>query len=124
MMDSVYHVCTNGRGWYRNGLLHKLDGPAYIGFNGIEEWWKNGERHRLDGPATISPAGLQEWWVGGIRHRLDGPARIWPNGHQEWWKNGIDYGFDRDGFWAFWDSLNEFQQENVELLKFFPGVIK
>lgn len=42
--------------WYKNGVLHRLDGPAVIiwDHNGIkieENWYKDGKLHRLDGPA-------------------------------------------------------------------------
>ena len=34
--------------WYKNGLLHREDGPAYTNcVNGIEEWWTNGKFQRL-----------------------------------------------------------------------------
>jgi len=29
-------------GWYKNGYVHREDGPAYIEANGIEEWYLQG----------------------------------------------------------------------------------
>jgi len=29
--------------WYLNGLLHREDGPAFIGADGSQEWWLNGK---------------------------------------------------------------------------------
>jgi antitoxin component YwqK of YwqJK toxin-antitoxin module len=45
--------------WYKDGLYHRLDGPAWISYydNGnkdYESWYKDGSYHRLDGPALIS----------------------------------------------------------------------
>ena len=44
---------------------HRLDGPAWIGADGVEEWWVNGVRHQLDGPAEIDTYGWAEWWIDG-----------------------------------------------------------
>jgi len=37
--------------WYKNGELHREDGPAIEYANGNKFWYKNGELHREDGPA-------------------------------------------------------------------------
>lgn len=60
--------------WWRNGKLHRNDGPAIERSNGERQWWVNGKRHRVDGPAVIHPEGSKEWWVDGDLHRDDGPA--------------------------------------------------
>ena len=72
---------------YKNGQLHREDGPAYIWADGEQEWYINGQRHREDGPARIRADGTQEWYINNQRHREDGPARIWADGSQEWWVN-------------------------------------
>ena len=51
--------------WYKNGELHRLDGPAVIYANGTEEWYQNGELHRDDGPAVINADGTEEWFKNG-----------------------------------------------------------
>jgi len=33
------------RWWYKNGNLHREDGPAYIDSSGYEEWWLNGKNY-------------------------------------------------------------------------------
>lgn len=38
--------------WYKDGNLHRLDGPAYIDSR-EESWYKNNKRHRVGGPARI-----------------------------------------------------------------------
>ena len=77
------------RWWYKNGLLHRTDGPAIELANGDRYWYKNGQRHRLDGPAVEMADGHRAWWQNGQRHRVDGPAFEWANGHREWWINGV-----------------------------------
>lgn len=37
--------------WYKDGVLHREDGPAVIGKDEHKEWWVNGKLHREDGPA-------------------------------------------------------------------------
>lgn len=74
----------NGRQiWYRNGKIHRDDGPAIIYLNvmreewyqiGINIWYQNGIIHRHDGPAVTHRDGTHEWFHNGARHRLDGPA--------------------------------------------------
>ena len=51
---------------YKNGQLHRDDGPAWIGANGSQEWYINDRLHREDGPAWISPDGRQMWYINGV----------------------------------------------------------
>lgn len=37
--------------WYKDGNLHREDGPAAVYSYGAEIWYKEGEIHREDGPA-------------------------------------------------------------------------
>lgn len=56
--------------WYKkDGIYHRLDGPALINRNtGYEGWFLNGKRHRTDGPALIITGfGTEEYWVNGKR---------------------------------------------------------
>jgi hypothetical protein len=55
---------------------------------GTKEWFKEGKLHREDGPAIEHENGLKEWWVEDILHRTDGPAVEYPNGSKEWWIEG------------------------------------
>ena len=74
--------------WYLNDQLHREDGPAVIEADGSQEWWVTGELHREDGPAIIRANGRQEWYINDQLHREDGPAWIWADGSQEWWVTG------------------------------------
>jgi len=58
---------------YRN-KLHCASGPAEAWYGG-ETWYRDGKMHRLDGPAYIvfgyarrSKVGdYKEWWINGVR---------------------------------------------------------
>ncbi len=41
--------------YYKDGVLHRDDGPAIVGRDGYEAWFKDGKSHREDGPAIIHP---------------------------------------------------------------------
>ena len=105
--------------FYKDGALHRTDGPAVIWSDGRKEWWedgsltnvrcipnemtddmasfwfKNGIFHRKDGPAVSSGWGYEAYYVYGKPHRIGGPAIIWPNVHngstsrKEWWVDGV-----------------------------------
>ena len=49
--------------WRLNHKLHRTDGPAYIGTDGIQEWYIHGKLHRTDGAAVIRSDCSQEWWL-------------------------------------------------------------
>jgi hypothetical protein len=60
---------------------------------GTKEWkLPSGKLHREDGPAYEGIDGLKSWWINGKRHREDGPAIEWGSGHKWWLINGIRYG--------------------------------
>ena len=75
--------------WYRNGKLHRDDGPALAYANGKKAWYQNGQKHREGGPAIIHPNGTEHWYLNGELHREDGPAIINPSGRKEWWINNV-----------------------------------
>ncbi len=73
--------------WYINDQLHREDGPAVECLNGDRYWYVSGERHRLDGPAIEYAIGVKHWYVNGKYHREDGPAIEFLNADKEWRKN-------------------------------------
>jgi hypothetical protein len=90
-MKNGKHTDSDGtQFWYKDGNLHREDGPAIIYPFGSQRWYINGNIHREDGPAYISPNGNQIWYKDGNIHREDGPAYILPNGYQSWWLNDKD----------------------------------
>ena len=57
-------VFKNGtRNWYRNGDLHREDGPAIEEPDGTRWWYRNGKLHREDGPAIEEPDGTKYWYL-------------------------------------------------------------
>jgi hypothetical protein len=74
--------------WYVNGSLHRIDGPAIECVDGSKFWYLNGKRHRLDGPAIEYSNGSKNWYIDGKLHREDGPAVEFADGHRAWWVDG------------------------------------
>lgn len=75
----------------KEGLLHRLDGPAIEWPNGVKEWYCNGVRHRLDGPALWLSNDSWQWWQDGKAHRVDGPAFRSSDNKYQWWFKGVCY---------------------------------
>ncbi len=75
--------------WYRNGELHRKDGPAVVTARGSKRWFRNGYAHRDDGPAIENVDGLRVWYRDGLLHREDGPAIEYANGTKEWYRDGV-----------------------------------
>jgi hypothetical protein len=104
--------------WCREGLPHRLDGPAAVefGVSGLErsrEWFCHGMLHREDGPAREVIDGdddarfvsAEVWYRHGRLHNMDGPAVVhrfsaaveepWAGHDEEWYMNGLRH--NRDG---------------------------
>lgn len=54
-----------GSRFFRNGHLHRVGEPAYVGTDGTLEYRRDGELDRADGPAYVDADGYEEHWVGG-----------------------------------------------------------
>ena len=65
MDDKIKCVETaNGnKYWYKNGLLHRTDGPAVERADGNKSWWQNDKLHRTDGPAVERADGYKAWFL-------------------------------------------------------------
>jgi hypothetical protein len=81
----------------------------------IEDWYKDGKLHRDDGPATVISDGYKAWYWKGFFHRTNGPARIWGDGTKEWWITGCCYTKEK-----WWNLLSQnekiaaaFNEENM-----------
>jgi hypothetical protein len=59
---------TDGRTWYLNGKLHRVDGPAMEYYNGSKFWFLNDKLHRTDGPAIEYADGTKMWYLNGIQY--------------------------------------------------------
>ena len=55
------------KAWYKNGHLHREDGPAVEWGNGDKAWYKEGRFHREDGPAREFSNGTKHWYLEGER---------------------------------------------------------
>ena len=73
---------------YRDGVLHREDGPAVEYSNGTMVWYIGGKKHRTDGPAIEYSSGKKCWCHNGEFHRLDGPAIERPDGRMDWYYFG------------------------------------
>jgi hypothetical protein len=49
--------------WYKNDLLHRTDGPAFISVNRHQVWYFENKKHRTDGPAIIYSNGYEIWYL-------------------------------------------------------------
>jgi hypothetical protein len=64
----------------RNGMIEHPDG--------FKAWYRDGQLHRDDGPAIEHQDGYKAWYRDGQLHRDDGPAIEHPNGYKEWYRDG------------------------------------
>ena len=71
-MRDELHRLTGCRTSWRNGKLHRDDGPAIEWADGYSAFWREGKRHRDDGPAIEYPNGYREWWRDGVQQRAPG----------------------------------------------------
>lgn len=84
----------------------RTDGMVTDSF-GTTRWYKNGELHRENGPAYIDKNGTKVWYQNGLRHREDGPAVEFGNGYKEWHLNDIEYYEEEFNQWLAKKQLNE-----------------
>ena len=103
--ESIMETDEYGNNRWKNkeGILHRLDGPALEWSGGGKRWYENGLLHRLDGPAAIFFNGHIEWRTEGKLHREDGPAVVSASGNKQWWLNDYLYQTKEDWF----DALSE-----------------
>lgn len=55
----------------RDGILHRLDGPAVECSSGAQSWYLAGVLHRDGGPAVIAADGSQRWFTLGVERHAD-----------------------------------------------------
>lgn len=73
--------------------LEKRDEISTNLISGVTKYWRNGLLHRDDGPAVIYPNGEMKWYQNGQLHREDGPACIFADGEVLWYLSygGVEY---------------------------------
>ena len=72
------------KSWYKEGKLHREDGPAIEYSDGRKYWYKKGKLHSINGPAIEFPDGRKEWYKEGKHHREDGHSIEWINEPRCW----------------------------------------
>lgn len=75
--------------YFKDGQLHRDDGPALEYANGDKAWYRDGQLHRDDGPAVELPNGDREWYRDNQLHRDDGPAIERIDGYKAWFRHGL-----------------------------------
>jgi hypothetical protein len=88
LTNGLFEIEGKYKFWYLNCRLHRDDGPAFEGPNGMKKWYLNGFHHRMDGPAVEHYYGDNKWYLNGYLHRVDGPAVENDNGYKQWYLNG------------------------------------
>ena len=58
------------------------------GADTVKRYFKEGMLHREDGPAVIFKDGTQHWYKHGMLHRDGGPAVEYKNGRRTWYTEG------------------------------------
>jgi hypothetical protein len=71
---------------------------------GTKQWFRDGELHRVNGPAIEYANGDRVWFFKGHLHRTNGPAVEYINGDKYWYLNGVEYPEDQFRLLAFVNS--------------------
>jgi hypothetical protein len=129
--DDYGFMCKEWRN--EHGKLHRAGGPAYTRYDynnsvDIELFAFNGVKHREDGPAEIiyysnGIIRLESFFLNGIRHREDGPAYVCYNldgsiSFESFYLKKDYFGFNKEGFWNFWDRLTKEQRQAPSILTY------
>ena len=101
--------------YFKNGVLHREDGPARIYKDGGKFWYINGKRHREDGPASEYGNGDKHWFINGLHHREDGPAIEYKNGDECWYYNGFCYGCNNLYIEAWIAQVEKIRREEFKI---------
>ncbi len=115
--ESVYYHVSYGKFndamvWYKNGLIHRNDGPA-VEHDDIVGYYKHEVPHRVDGPAIkCLNARSERWWMNGKLHRIGGgPAVIEGDSYVQWWRDGLLH--RRNGPANVCDDVREWYQHGL-----------
>lgn len=87
-------------------MIKHVDGRN-VDIEGNIFWYKDGLLHREDGPAIEYKGGSKGWWIEGRLHREDGPAIEYQNGAKQWFLNDIEYTEVDFKYWLEKKHLNE-----------------
>ena len=62
--------------WWKNGKIHRDDGPAIEGVSGAKSWYQNGKLHRDDGPAIEFADGTFAYYFEDIKLNVPHDKRL------------------------------------------------
>jgi hypothetical protein len=85
--ELIVEFNDGSREYYKDGYLHREDGPAIERSDYGQYWYLNGLLHRVDGPA-VECLRHYEWCQYGKLHCEDGPAIIYSDGRKKWYYQG------------------------------------
>jgi hypothetical protein len=60
----------------KNGILHRVDGPAIISRDGLKVWYLDGKLHNINGPAIETDDGYQKWYQNGQLNKVESSNEI------------------------------------------------
>lgn len=87
--------------------MSEVKNGRYVSEDGAIEWYRDGKLHREDGPAIEWFTGGKVWYQNGLRHREDGPAIEYHDGEKQWYLNGNEISEDEFNQWLAKKHLNE-----------------
>lgn len=87
MQKNGWEITKDGRKLhYKDGLLHREDGPAVIYPSGDVYFYQNGVLHREGKPCSVLTDGSRVWCLYGIPYREDGgPVVVSKDGKKLWY---------------------------------------
>jgi len=82
---------------------------------GTKHWYRDGKLHRADGPAIELSDGTKAWYIDDKLHRVDGPAIELANGSKYWYYNDKQYTFSQ------WIALSTLPKDSITELVLYYG---
>lgn len=88
MNKNGWEITKDGRKLhYKDGLLHREDGPAVVSPNGDVFFYQNGQLHREGKPCSVMADGARAWCLYGIPYREDDGPVVIANGKRLWYSD-------------------------------------
>lgn len=64
-MVGLMIIFSGSKMWWKNGLAHRVNGPAIDNVGGDKFWMQQNQLHRINGPAVTRSDNSVEYWVNG-----------------------------------------------------------
>ncbi|HNC55217.1 MAG TPA: hypothetical protein PLP33_07225 [Leptospiraceae bacterium] len=98
--------------WFKEGRLHRLEGPAIEYSDGSKEWWFEGQIHRTDGPAIEYRDGTNLWYIEDCCY--------FPNDPKDLIENSIYLGKEKGNYNLYW--LKFLTDKGIKEFPIVPGM--